>query len=32
VFSKASAEQKTRAKEFLNRLDITNGPAYKELQ
>jgi len=32
VFSKASAEMKGRAKEFLNRLDITNGPAYKELQ
>ena len=32
VFSKASAEQKTRAKDFLSRLDITNGAAYKELR
>ena len=32
VFSKASAEQKGRAREFLSRLDITNGAAYKELR
>ncbi len=32
VFSKASADQKTRAKDFLSRLDITNGAAYKELR
>ena len=32
VFSKASAEQKVKAREFLTRLDITNGTAYKELQ
>ena len=32
VFSKASADQKTRAKDFLTRLDITNGAAYKELR
>lgn len=32
VFSKANAEQKNRAKELLNRLDVTNGAAYKELR
>ena len=32
VFSKASAEQKNRARELLTRLDITNGAAYKELK
>ncbi|MDZ4807854.1 MAG: DUF4835 family protein [Bacteroidota bacterium] len=32
VFSKASAEQKSRARDFLSRLDVTNGAAYKELR
>jgi hypothetical protein len=32
VFSKASADQKARAKELLSKLDITNGAAYKELK
>ncbi len=32
VFSKASTEQKTRARELLTRLDVTNGAAYKELR
>jgi Domain of unknown function (DUF4835) len=32
VFSKASDDQKTRAKELLAKLDITNGAAYKELK
>lgn len=32
VFSKATAEQKARAKELLTRLDVTNGAAYKELR
>ena len=32
VFSKASGEQKGRAHEYLTRLDITNGAAYKELK
>lgn len=32
VFSKATAEQKGRAREMLNRLDITNGAVYKELK
>jgi hypothetical protein len=32
VFSKATADQKTRAKELLSKLDITNGAAYKELK
>ena len=32
VFSKATAEQKGQAREFLTRLDITNGTAYKELR
>ncbi len=32
VFSKANSEQKTRAKDILTRLDITNAAAYKELK
>ena len=32
VFSKANADQKTRAKDILTKLDITNGAAYKELR
>jgi Domain of unknown function (DUF4835) len=32
VFSKASSEQKLRAKDFLTKLDITNAAAYKELK
>lgn len=32
VFSKASTEQKARARELLTRLDVTNGAAYKELR
>lgn len=32
VFSKANAEQKTRAGSLLRKLDITNGAAYKELK
>lgn len=32
IFSKANADTKTRAKELLTRLDITNGAAYKELK
>ena len=32
VFSKANAETKTRAKDILQRLDITNTLAYKELK
>lgn len=32
VFTKANAEQKTRARELLTRLDITNAAAYKELK
>jgi Domain of unknown function (DUF4835) len=32
VFSKATADQKARAKELLSKLDITNGAAYKELK
>ena len=32
VFSKASAEQKSRARDFLSRLDVTHGAAYKELR
>ncbi|MBL7749013.1 MAG: DUF4835 family protein [Chitinophagaceae bacterium] len=32
VFSKATAEQKTRAKDILTRIDITNSAAYKELK
>jgi hypothetical protein len=32
VFSKASADDKTRAKDILTRLDITNAQAYKELR
>jgi hypothetical protein len=31
VFSKANAEQKSRAKELLKRLDLTNGAAYRDL-
>ena len=32
VFSKATAEQKTRARDLLGRLDITNALLYKELK
>ena len=32
IFSKASSEQKARAKELLTRLDITNAAVYKELK
>lgn len=32
VFSKANADVKTRARELLTRLDITNTSAYKELK
>lgn len=32
VFSKATEDQKTRAKELLTKLDITNSAAYKELK
>lgn len=32
VFSKATAEQKTRARDILTRIDITNATAYKELK
>lgn len=32
VFSKASDEIRTRAREFLTRLDITNGALYKDLK
>jgi hypothetical protein len=32
VFSKAGADQKTRARDILTKLDITNGTAYKELK
>ncbi len=32
IFSKASAEQKTRAREILTKVDITNASAYKELK
>lgn len=32
VFSKATEDQKTRAKELLIKLDITNSAAYKELK
>lgn len=32
VFSKANADVKTRARELLTRLDITNANAYKELK
>ncbi len=31
VFSKATSEQKIRAKDILTRIDITNAAAYKEL-
>jgi len=32
VFSKGNADQKSRAKDLLTKLDITNGAAYKELK
>lgn len=32
VFSKATSEQKSRAKEMLSKIDITNANAYKELK
>jgi hypothetical protein len=32
VFSKAEPEIKTRARDFLIRLDLTNASAYKELR
>jgi len=32
VFSKANVDLKTRARDYLTRLDITNGAAYKELR
>lgn len=32
VFSKASADQKARARDILTKIDITNATAYKELQ
>jgi hypothetical protein len=32
IFSKASPEQKTRAKDLLSKLDLTNAAAYKELK
>jgi hypothetical protein len=32
VFSKGTSEQKTRARDILTRLDITNTSAYKELK
>lgn len=32
VFSKATAEQKTRARDLLTRLDVMNAAAYKELK
>lgn len=32
VFSKATPEQKTRARELLMRMDITNNSAYKDLK
>ena len=32
VFSKATEDQKIKAKDLLTKLDITNGPAYKELK
>lgn len=32
VFSKANADQKSRAKDLLPRLDITNGAAYKDIK
>jgi len=32
VFSKASGDQKSRAKDILTRLDITNGALYKDLK
>lgn len=32
VFSKANADQKSRAREILTKLDVTNSAAYKELK
>jgi len=32
IFSKATADQKSRAKDILTKLDITNAAAYKELR
>jgi hypothetical protein len=32
VYSKANAEQKSRARDLLTKLDITNANAYKELK
>lgn len=32
IFSKATTDQKTRARDLLTKLDITNGAAYKELK
>jgi hypothetical protein len=32
VFSRANADQKTRAKDILTKLDITNAALYKELK
>ena len=32
VFSKATTDQKTRARDMLTKLDIANGAAYKELK
>jgi hypothetical protein len=32
IFSKAGTEQKSRARELLTQLDITNSSAYKELK
>lgn len=32
VFSKATAEQKSRAREILSKIDITNASAYKDLK
>jgi hypothetical protein len=32
IFSKAEPEVKTRAREFLVKLDLTNANAYKELK
>jgi hypothetical protein len=32
IFTKANTDMKTRAKELLTRLDITNASAYKELK
>jgi hypothetical protein len=32
IFSHANADQKSRAKNILTKLDITNATAYKELK